>query len=120
VRQHNTKSGIDMEKQNFTDKDWLILAIATLSGGADPIFDAGYVPSNDIFGQPKPQQMQMNPDIPQHLLGFGKGRHLKLGGITKEEKVAHQLRVSEARVQKQAEKQERLKKELEVHKAKDK
>jgi len=120
VRQHNTKSGIDMEKQNFPDKDWLILAIATLSGGADPIFDAGYVPSNDIFGQPKPQQMQMNPDIPQHLLGFGKGRHLKLGGITKEEKVAHQLRVSEARVQKQAEKQERLKKELELHKAKDK
>ena len=81
-----------MEKQNFPDKDWLILAIATLSGGADPIFDAGYVPSNDIFGQPKPQQMQMNPDIPQHLLGYGKGRHLKLGGITKEEKVAHQLR----------------------------
>ena len=64
--------------------------------------------------------MQMNNDLPQHLLGFGKGRHLKLGGVTKEEKVAHQLRVSEARVSKQAEKQERLKKELELHKAKDK
>ena len=64
--------------------------------------------------------MPMNADLPQHLLGFGKGRHLKLGGITKEEKVAHQLKVSEARVKKQVEKQERLKKELELHKAKDK
>ncbi len=45
---------------------------------------------------------------------------MKLGGATKEEKVAHQLKVSADRVQKQLEAQERLKKELELHKAKDK
>ena len=58
--------------------------------------------------------------MPAHLIGFGKGRHLKLGGLTKEEKVAAQLKASEARVQKQREQQEKLKKELELHKAKDK
>ena len=64
--------------------------------------------------------MQQNTSIPAHLVGYGKGRHLKLGGITKEEKVAAQLRASEARIQKQKDQQERLKKELELHKAKDK
>jgi len=59
-------------------------------------------------------------NMPAHLIGFGKGRHLKLGGMTKEEKVAAQIKASEARVQKQKEQQERLKKELELHKAKDK
>ena len=54
LKKLNIKSGIDMEKQNFPDKDWLILAIATLSGGEDEIFDANYVPNSDMFGQPKP------------------------------------------------------------------
>ncbi len=31
-------SGIDLGKQNFPDKSWLILAIATVSGGKDEIF----------------------------------------------------------------------------------
>jgi hypothetical protein len=50
LKKLNIKSGIDMEKQNFPDKDWLILAIATLSGGEDEIFDANYVPNSDMFG----------------------------------------------------------------------
>ncbi len=49
LKKMNIKSGIDMEKQNFPDKDWLILAIATLSGGEDEIFDANYVPNSDMF-----------------------------------------------------------------------
>ena len=64
--------------------------------------------------------MQQNLNMPAHLIGFGKGRHLKLGGLTKEEKVAAQIKASEARVLKQREQQEKLKKELELHKAKDK
>jgi hypothetical protein len=61
-----------------------------------------------------------NAAIPQHLLGYGKGRHLKLGGMTKEEKVEQQLKAAENRVRKQMDAQERLKKELELVKAKDK
>jgi len=46
----NIKSGIDYERGNFPDKKWLILVIATLSKGKDPIFDPCYVPSCEIFG----------------------------------------------------------------------
>jgi hypothetical protein len=38
-------SGIDMEKENFPDKEWLVLAVASLSGGKDPIFARDYVPA---------------------------------------------------------------------------
>ena len=121
IKNFDMKSGIDLEKGNFPDKEWLILAIATLSGGKDEIFNPNYVPSRDIFGVPKQNDfIQQNLNMPAHLVGFGKGRHLKLGGLTKEEKVAAQIKASEARVQKQREQQEKLKKELELHKAKDK
>lgn len=75
-----------------------------------------------MFGMPKNQLVDpgVNSQVPFHLLGFGKGRHLKLGGLTKEEKVAMQLKAAENRVKKQMEAQERLKKELELVKAKDK
>jgi len=116
----NYKSGIDMDRGNYPDKAYLVLAIATLSGGKDEIFESNYVPSREIFGAVKQPDQQFNQNIAAHLIGSGKGRHLKLGGITKEEKVAHQIKVSEASQLKQAEKQERLKKELELHKAKDK
>ena len=38
-------SGIDMEKENFPDKEWLVLAVSSLSGGKDPIFARDYVPA---------------------------------------------------------------------------
>jgi len=116
----NIKSGI--EKEKHPDKEWLILAIATLSNGKDEIFDPDYMPNRDMFGMPRNQIVDpgVNSQVPFHLLGFGKGRHLKLGGITKEEKVAMQLKAAENRVKKQMDAQERLKKELELVKAKDK
>jgi len=120
LKNFNLKSGIEVEKGNFPDKEWLILAISTLSQGKDEIFEPNYVPTRDVFGLRPSLNENQAANLPQHLLGFGKGRHLKLGGVTKEEKVAHQLKVSDQRVQKQLEAQERLKKELELHKAKDK
>ena len=48
LAQNNIKSGIDMAKKNFPNKDWLILAVATLSRGEDEIFDPEYVPSKKI------------------------------------------------------------------------
>lgn len=97
----NIKSGIDKDKH--PDKAWLILAIATLSNGSDEIFDADYMPNKDMFGVPRDNGFDpiTQTKIPPHLLGHGKGRHLKLGGLTKEEKVAIQLKAAENRVKKQ-------------------
>ena len=53
LKTFNLKSGIDLNRGNFPDKEWLILAIATLSGGKDEIFHPNYVPTRDIFGVPK-------------------------------------------------------------------
>ena len=47
--QQKLVSGIDMLKQNFPDKAWLVLAISTLSGGKDEIFDPDYLPNNNQF-----------------------------------------------------------------------
>jgi len=43
-----TDSGILMKRENFPDKKWLILAIATLSKGKDEIFDPDYMPSKSL------------------------------------------------------------------------
>ena len=83
----NLKSGI--EKDKHPDKEWLILAISTLSQGKDEIFAADYMPNRDAFGLQKANVNDPNQqaNIPAHLLGYGKGRHLKLGGMSKEERV---------------------------------
>ena len=39
--------------------------------------------------------------MPAHLVGHGKGRHLKIGGLTKEEKLDLAIKRQEARIQKQ-------------------
>jgi len=35
---HGLNSGIDLKKENFPDKNWLIITIATVSSGKDEIF----------------------------------------------------------------------------------
>jgi hypothetical protein len=45
LEQLKIPSGIDLAKQNFPDKGWLILAIATVSGGKDEIFHSDYLPN---------------------------------------------------------------------------
>ena len=42
---HNLQSGISLEKENYPDKPWLIIAVSTTSGGKDEIFGREYVPS---------------------------------------------------------------------------
>ena len=74
--------------------------IATLSGGKDEIFDPSYVPSKETFSAGVVRNdatAAVNSKIPQHLLGFGKGRHCKIGGVTKEQKVQQQIQASEMR-----------------------
>jgi hypothetical protein len=36
--------------------------------------------------------------MPNYLIGFGKGRHLKIGGLTKEEKLDLAIKRQEARI----------------------
>ena len=38
--------------------------------------------------------------VPKHLLASGKGRHLVIGGLTKEQKIDEQIKRSQARVAK--------------------
>ena len=45
LKELNLQSGIDLAKKNFPDKQWLILAIATVSQGKDEIFHRDYLPS---------------------------------------------------------------------------
>ena len=40
----NAASGIDEKKENYPDKEYLVLMIATLSQGNDEIFGKTYVP----------------------------------------------------------------------------
>ena len=123
LKPHGISSGIDHSKQNFPDKAWLILVIATLSGGKDEIFDPSYVPSKETFSAgviKNDMTAAINSRIPQHLLGFGKGRHCKIGGVTKEEKVQLQIQASEKRVKRQVEAQEKLKQELVLCQSRDK
>jgi hypothetical protein len=58
------KSGIELEKGNFPDKEWLILAISTLSSGKDEIFEPSYVPTRDTFGLRPSQIENLPPNVP--------------------------------------------------------
>jgi len=49
LRDLQIPSGIDLEKQNYPDKQWLILAIATVSQGKDEIFHKDYLPVKALF-----------------------------------------------------------------------
>ena len=44
AQQHLPPSGINIEKEKFPDRPWLIIAVATVSQGQDEIFSKEYVP----------------------------------------------------------------------------
>jgi len=47
VAQQLLPSGINLTKDKFPDRYWLVLAVASLSNGTDEIFTRDYVPSQD-------------------------------------------------------------------------
>jgi hypothetical protein len=118
------KSGIDLVRQNYPDKAWLVLAIATVSAGKDEIFNRDYLPSRDVNKQAIANQ-QVKPldpifqNMPAHLIGNGKGRHLKIGGLTKEEKLDLQIKRQEERIKKQQAQQQKLLNDMQISKNKD-
>ncbi len=98
-------SGIDPMRQNYPDKAWLVLAVATVSAGKDEIFNKDYLPGRDPNKQlvAPPQIKPLDPifhNMPAHLIGHGKGRHLKIGGLSKEEKLDLQIKRQEERIKK--------------------
>ena len=120
----NIPSGIDSVKQNYPDKAWLVLAIATVSNGQDEIFSRDYLPGRDPNKQlvAAPQLQPLDPifqNMPAHLIGHGKGRHLKIGGLNKEEKLDLAIKRQEARIQKQQAQQQKLANDLLLVKNKD-
>ena len=81
-------SGIEVAKSNFPDKQWLVLAVATLSAGQDEIFHPDYLPSKNLMKAVEAQLDQpMFAHIPPHLQASGKGRSLKFNVLSKAQKL---------------------------------
>ena len=87
------ETGINFTTENFPDKDYLILAIATFSGGKDEIFDKNYIPKpDDLRNKTNPPLMIDNSDglfdnINPELFKNHKGRKMNLSILTPEQKM---------------------------------
>jgi len=85
-------SGIDMIKEKFPNRDWLVLAVATLSEGNDEIFDKGYVPTQEQLRRDAvpPLRVHNNDgvlDVPEALRDKTKKRALRMITLTKEDRI---------------------------------
>jgi hypothetical protein len=89
---NSLEHGINARTQNFPDKEYLILAISTLSGGKDEIFGRNYYPLNKQPRINTPSAITLSnndgllTNIPPHLLG-SKGRSIKLSVLSPDEKM---------------------------------
>jgi len=113
LRELNIPSGIDLAKKNFPDKQWLIFAIATVSQGRDEIFHRDYMPvrggvDDGLSIRYVPSEDPLFQNIPLHLQAKGRGRHLAIGGMSKEDKLDLQIKKQDARLLKQKEKREKM------------
>ena len=116
----NIRSGIDLAKGNFPDKNWLVLAVATLSKGDDEIFEPDYYPSRSLAKEIEQQMVQpVFANVPVHLQAKGTKRALKLHTLTKAQKVENQMKMAAARIAKQNAEHERLKQALQVLNSQD-
>ena len=119
--QNSLEHGISAKAQNFPDKEYLVLAIATLSGGGDEIFGRNYYP---LAKQPRlntPSTLQLvNQDglltnIPPHLLG-SKGRSIKLSVLSAEQKMQVKMMRAEEAIRKHQAHKARIEKEIQTQK----
>ena len=113
--------GIDRKKENYPDKEWLILCISTLTNGTDEIFGRNYYPENTKMRvNAKEPFTYLNNDgflsnIPRHLLGNG-SRSVKLQVLSKEEKLNLKVMRASKRVKKETERKEKFEKEWQASK----
>jgi len=122
---NNLTHGIDIKKMNFPDKEYLILAISTLTAGNDEIFGRNYYP---IIKQPRLSSAMsftltnkdgMLSNIPHHLLGQKGGRSVKMNVLSKDEKMQLKMMRAQDLSKKHQEKVERLSKEIQAQKISD-
>ena len=122
LQPHNLRTGIDITKENFPDKPWLIIAVASVSSGKDEIFGRDYIPSREELLKNPPNRVMVHNndgllDIPSGLAAQyqkkGSGHYIKMVTLTKEDKIRAQIILSEQKMQTHIEKQKRLAKELE-------
>jgi hypothetical protein len=96
---NNIPSGISITLNNFPDKQWLVLAVASLSKGYDEIFHPDYLPNKTLMKVVEEQLEQpMFTHIPLHLQAKGNGRSLRLTTLTKAQKIEVQLQMTEERI----------------------
>jgi len=88
-------TGFDKTKENYPDKEYLILCVATLSDGKDEIFDPAYSPPKLLLGadgQLAPvEKIEVDPimqKVAEAIVTGGGGRHMRFGATSKEEKLA--------------------------------
>ena len=119
---NNLVHGIDYKKQNFPDKDYLILAISTFTNGADPIFDRNYYPLDKKIRSNAPAPFTLeNKDgfltnIPQHLHGQKGGRSVKMNVLSKESKMELKMLRAEKLIKEQQEKRANIEKQIQAQK----
>ena len=103
LQPHNLRTGIDITKENFPDKPWLIIAVASVSSGKDEIFGRDYIPSREELLKNPPNRVMVHNndgllDIPQGLASHyqRKGnRYIKMVTLTKEDKIKGQIALSQ-------------------------
>jgi hypothetical protein len=86
-------TGINLDTENFPDKAWMILAIATLSGGKDEIFDKNYLPKPEDLRRVVPDALMIDnsdglfDNVDPRLFKNRKGRRMNLSGVDAVEKI---------------------------------
>jgi hypothetical protein len=92
VAKHLPTSGIDIAKEKFPDRPWLILALASLSKGNDEIFNRDYVPIFEHIRKNAPQQLLLSNhdgllDVPVALRDKKGKRSLRMATLSKEDQL---------------------------------
>ena len=118
---NSLEHGINAKAQNYPDKEYLVLAISTLSSGNDEIFGRNYYP---LAKQPRintPAKFTITnndgllTNIPPHLLG-GKGRSIKLSVFSPEEKMQIKMMKAEEAIKKHQAHKTKIEKEIQAQK----
>jgi hypothetical protein len=119
--QNSLEHGISAKAQNFPDKEYLVLAISTLSGGQDEIFARNFYPlaKQPRLNTPAPFTLSNNDglltNIPPHLLG-GKGRSVKLSVLSPEQKMEVKMLRAEEAIRKHQAHKAKLEKDIQTQK----
>ena len=109
---------INMDIENFPDKAWMVLAIATLSGGKDDIFDKNYLPRPEDMRRVVPDALMIDnsdglfDNIDPKIFKSSKGRRMNLSGLDATEKINTKMMKKQLQINKYQADLQKLEKEL--------